>query len=94
MSSGVSLLRFKYPAMHKKCKQILMLKTYIYFFLNYIFKQNTMFYIKYKGVSTKNFLKLSGFWLLSGCGGGEVGLGESIQKGNFLTKIFFADNVK
>ena len=50
----------------------------LYFFSNYVFKQNIIFYIKGKGASTKNF-----------SGGGEVGLGESVKKGNFATNIFF-----
>ena len=41
-----------------------------------------------KGTSTKNSRYTYGFWPSKGVGEGG-GLGESIKKGKFVTKIFF-----
>ena len=51
--------------------------------------QNTLtlsMLVYYKGASTKNFRHACVFWPLRGWG---VGLGESIKKEKFVTKIFF-----
>ena len=44
--------------------------------------------VYYKGASTKNFCHTYGFWLSKGVGEGG-GLGGSIKKGKFVTKILF-----
>ena len=44
--------------------------------------------VYYKGASTKNFCHTYGFWPSKGVGEGG-GLGGSIKKGKFVTKIFF-----